>query len=55
MCDRLAGDHLGGDDAFLLRLVREHRARDAVADREDVREVGAHLIVDEDLAALAER
>ena len=47
MCTGLPGDHLGGDDAFLLGLVREHRAGNAIADREDVRQVGAHLVVDE--------
>ena len=52
---RLAGDHLGGDDALLLGLVREEHAADRVADGVDVREVGAHLRVDEDLAARAER
>ena len=42
----LAGGHLGGDVAFVHRLVREHRLADDVADREDVRHVGAHLAVD---------
>ena len=50
----LARDHFGRDDALLLGLVREQLAADAVADREDVREIGAHLIVDENLAALAD-
>ena len=36
-------------------LVREHRLADDVADREDVRHVGAHLLVDGDEAAVAHR
>ena len=51
----LAGDHLGRDDAFLFGLVREQLAADAVADGVHVRQVGAHLVVDDDLAARAER
>src|SRR2546423_479377 len=50
----LPGDHLSGDDAFVLRLVREHRSRHAVADRIDVRHAGPHAIVDKDFAATAE-
>jgi hypothetical protein len=34
------------------RLVRQHRLTDGVADREDVRHVGAHLLVSRDEAAL---
>ena len=51
----VAGDHLGGDHALVRRLVREHRLADDVADREDVRDVGALLLVDRDEAALADR
>ena len=36
-------------------LVRQHRLADDVADREDVRHVGAHLLVDRDKAAVAHR
>ena len=51
-------DHLGVEEAvlarrdlrrhmaFMHRLVRQHRLPDDVADREDVRHVGAHLLVD---------
>ena len=42
----------GRDLAFVARLVREHRLADDVADREDVRHVRAHLLVDRDEAAL---
>ena len=42
----VAGDHLGGDLALVRRLVGEHRLAAHVADREDVRHVGAHLRVD---------
>ena len=51
----LAGDALGDRDAFLLGLVREHRAAHDVADRPDVRQVGAAVVVDRDEAALVER
>ena len=37
------------------RLVRQHRLADDVADREDVRHVGAHLDVHRDEAAVADR
>jgi hypothetical protein len=40
------GDHFGRDLAFVRGLVREHRLADDVADRVDVRHVGAHLLVD---------
>ena len=40
------------DLALVRRLVREHRLPDDVADREDVRHVGAHLPVDRDETAL---
>ncbi len=51
---RLPRDHLGRDHAFVLGLVREELPADRVADGEDVREVRAHLVVHDDLAALAE-
>ena len=47
-----ARDHFGGELALVRRLVREHRLADDVADREDVRHVRAHLVVDGDPAAL---
>src|SRR5439155_23318255 len=47
---RLPGDHFGGDDALLLGLVREHRPGYAIPDCEHVRQVGPHLVIDEDLA-----
>ena len=52
---RLPTDHFGRDDAFLLSLVGEHRPGNAVADREDVRQVRPELGVDQNLAARAER
>ena len=51
----LAGGRFRGDVAFVRRLVREHRLADDVADREDVRHVGAHLVVDGDEAAIGDR
>src|SRR5437588_249435 len=51
---RLARDHLGGDDALLLGFVCEHETRYAVTDGVDVREIRAHTVVDQDLAALAD-
>jgi hypothetical protein len=51
---RFTRNHLGRDHAFVLGFVREHGTRNAIADRVDVREVGAHLVVDEYFAALAE-
>jgi hypothetical protein len=49
----LARDHFGGDDPFLFRLVREQLAADRVTNSEDVRYVGAHLVIDHDLPAAA--
>ena len=40
---------------FVHGLVRQHRLADDVADREDVRHVGAHLHVDRDEAAVGHR
>jgi hypothetical protein len=50
----LPGDHFGGDHALFFGLVCEHWPRHAVADRIHVRKVRAHLIVDENLTALAD-
>src|SRR5690606_31797331 len=46
------GRHRGGDVALVGGLVRQHRLADQVADREDVRHVGAHLRVHRDEASL---
>ena len=43
------------DLALVRRLVREHRLADDVADGEDMADVGAHLLVDGDEAALVDR
>ena len=51
----VSGDDLGGDLALVGRLVREHRLADDVADGEDVRHVGALLLVHRDEAALVRR
>ena len=51
----LAGRRLGRDLALVHRLVGQHRLADHVADGEDVRDVGAHLLVDRDEAALVDR
>ena len=51
----LPGRDFRGDLAFVRRLVREHRLPDDVADREDVRHVGAHLPIDRNEAALVDR
>ena len=48
----LTRGHFGGHLAFVHRLVRQHRRRGDVADGEDVRHVGAHLLVDRNEAAL---
>ena len=50
----LPRDHFGGDHPLFLRLVREELSAHGVADREDVREVGTHLVVHEHFAARAE-
>ncbi len=42
------------DLALVRRLVRQHRLADDVADGEDVVDVGAHLLVDGDEAALVD-
>src|SRR5690606_34713613 len=48
----LAGEPFGDGDAFVLGLVREHRAGDHVADRAHALDPGTELAVDFDLAAL---
>ena len=48
----LPRQHLGERDAFVLRLVGQHRPADDVADRIDPRNVGGVMRVDHDLAAL---
>ena len=51
----LAVRGFGGHVRFVHRLVRQHRLADDVADGEDVRHVGAHLLVDLDEAAVGHR
>ena len=51
----LAGDDLGDGDAFVLRLVGEHRAGDDVADGVDAGDVGGVMPVDDDAAAIIAR
>ena len=51
---RLARDALRDGDAFLVRLVREHRPVDDVADGIDARHAGLPVIVDRDAAALGQ-
>ncbi len=48
----LAGDDFGGRDAFVFGLVRQHRARDDVADGVDAGDIGAEMLVDEHPAAI---
>ena len=50
----LAGDDLGDGDAFVLGLVRQHRAGDHVADGVDAGDVGREMRVDDDAAAVVE-
>ncbi len=47
----LAGDDLGNGDALVLRLVREHRPGDHVADGIDAGDIGAAVLVDLDAPA----
>src|SRR5262245_20010387 len=49
-----SGHELDGGDALLLRLVREHRAGDRVADREDARDGRLVALVHLDASALVE-
>ena len=51
----VAARDLRRDLALVRRLVGEHRLADDVADREDMGNVGAHLPVDGDEAALVDR
>ncbi len=50
----MAARDLGRDLALVRGLVRQHRLADDVADGEDVVDVGAHLAVDGDEAALVD-
>ena len=50
----VACDHFGGDLAFVARFVSEHRLAADVADRVDVRDVGAQLLVDRNVTALVD-
>ena len=43
----LPGDDLGNGDAFIFRLVRQHRPRDDVTDGENARDVGLEMAIDE--------
>ena len=43
-----------GNLGFVRRLVRQHRAAGKIADRENMRHVGTHLLVDGDDAALVD-
>src|SRR5436190_7207446 len=51
----LPGDHFDAGDAFFLGLVRQHRARDHVADRVDALDVSAEVLVHFHAAAIVER
>ena len=46
--DFVPGRDLSGDLGLMAGLVRQHRRADDVADRENMRHVGAHLLVDVD-------
>ena len=48
----LAGEDFGDRDAFLLRLVRQHRPGDDVADGIDAGDIGAEMRIDDDAAAI---
>ncbi len=48
----LAGEDFGDRDAFVLGLVRQHRAGDDVADGVDAGDVGLEMVIDDDAAAL---
>jgi hypothetical protein len=50
-----AGDHLHARDSFFLRLVRQHRARDDIADRVNTFDVGFEMLVDFDSATIVHR
>ena len=51
----MASGDLRRDVRFVHRLVREHRLADDVPDGEDVANVGAHLLVDRNEAAVGNR
>ena len=48
----MASDDLGSYLGLVRGLVRQHRTARKIADREYVRHIGAHLLVDRDDAAL---
>ena len=50
-----ARDQFDAGDAFLLGFVRQHRARDDVADRVNAGDVGAEHLIHFDPAAVVER
>ena len=50
----LAGRHFGCDLRLMHRLMGEHRLADHVSDGKDMRNIGAHLLVDRDEAALVD-
>src|SRR5215213_10678526 len=52
--NRFPRDHFGRDDSFFFSLVGQHGAGNAITDREDVRKIRSHLVVDENLAAFPE-
>ena len=49
------GDHFDAGDAFFLGLVRQHRARDDVADRVDAFDVRAEMLVHFHASSIIER
>ncbi len=54
MCGFWPAHVLGHEDAFLLGLVGEHRARDHVADREDAGHAGLQVLVDDHASFVVE-
>ena len=50
----LAGEDLGHGDAFILGLVREHRAAIDIADGEDAGDAGLEVAVDDDAFPVVE-
>ena len=46
--------YFGRNVRFMHRLVRQHRLPDQVADGEDVRYVGTHLVIDRDEATVGD-
>ncbi len=51
----LAGDNFRDRDTLVLGLVREHRARDHVADGVDALHIGRKMRVDLDAAVIIQR